>query len=52
MTENNKSIIGRPRDSGKYGLPTKPMRVPVCIWDKVIEFIKRELENDNSKNGS
>jgi hypothetical protein len=34
---------GRPKGSGKYGEETKPLRVPVSLWDKVIEFIKKEM---------
>lgn len=48
--ENKKNNVGRPVNTGKYGIPTKPMRVPISIWDRVIEFIKRELINDKSDN--
>jgi hypothetical protein len=34
---------GRPKGTGKFGVETKPMRVPVFLWDKVLEFIKKEL---------
>lgn len=38
-----KLAVGRPKNSGLYGEETKPMRVPLSLWDKVIDFIKKEL---------
>ena len=40
---------GRPKGTGKYGLETKAMRVPVILWDKVLAFIKNELKNTTEK---
>jgi len=39
---------GRPTGQGKYGEPTKPMRVPVSMIGKVVEL----LENDTDLDGS
>ena len=33
---------GRPSGQGKYGEPTKPMRVPVSMIGKVVELIENE----------
>jgi len=36
---------GRPKGSGKWGVPTKPMRVPVKIWYEVENFIKEKMDD-------
>lgn len=35
---------GRPKGQGKYGEPTKPMRVPVSMIGKVVEMIEDNAE--------
>ncbi len=42
---------GRKVGSGKYGEPTKPVRVPVSLIDKVKVFINkwRDYENKNEE---
>ncbi|GAB3282890.1 hypothetical protein GCM10027347_59470 [Larkinella harenae] len=40
----SKNKPGRPKGSGRYGVETKPMRVPVILWDKVRKYIAREVK--------
>ncbi len=35
---------GRKPNTGKYEEPTKPIRVPIRLIDKIIEFIKTNLK--------
>lgn len=34
---------GRPVGTGKFGAPTKAVRVPIHMVDKVIDFIYKEI---------
>ncbi|MDR2116481.1 MAG: hypothetical protein LBP87_08870 [Planctomycetaceae bacterium] len=34
----NKSGVGRPKGSGKYGCPTKLIRVPAHLVQEIVEF--------------
>lgn len=44
-TEENKKLpVGRPKNSGTYGEETRPMRVPLSLWDKTKAFILGELK--------
>ena len=33
---------GRPKGTGTYGEPTKPVRIPVSILDKALDFVKEK----------
>ncbi len=33
---------GRPKGTGKFGEPTKAVRLPISMIDDVLEFIKRK----------
>jgi hypothetical protein len=35
---------GRPKGSGKFGVPTKVIRVPVHLVDDIIAFITRKVK--------
>jgi len=37
---------GRPKNSGKYKEPTKPVRIPVSLIDKVKSFINKLISNE------
>lgn len=35
---------GRPKGSGKYGEPTKTVRLPISLIDEVMEYIQNKLQ--------
>lgn len=39
---------GRPKGQGKYGEPTKPMRVPVSMVGRVVELIENDAKNQHT----
>lgn len=41
---------GRKKNSGRYGEPTKPVRIPVSLIDKVKLFINNWLQNEDKEN--
>ncbi len=42
---------GRPKGGGKYGCPTKAVRVPVHLVDEVREFVLRKTKADHMEEG-
>ena len=41
--------MARPKGTGKYGVKTKPMRVPIVIWELVLAFIALTMKKENHK---
>lgn len=41
--------MARPTGTGKYGVKTKPMRVPIIIWDIVLAFINLTMRKRNNE---
>jgi hypothetical protein len=37
---------GRPVGTGKYGVPTKVMRIPTYLEDEIAAFCKKRIEKD------
>ena len=44
MQGGKRKGAGRPKQSGKYGVPTKLMRVPVCMEQEIDAFIRNCLK--------
>jgi len=37
--------FGRPKNSGKFGVETKVVRVPLILWDDILVFIEKKLKS-------